>query len=67
VLAPTDPVVIGALYMLRDDETRWGAIVRMRGASPDFWVVDEFVPNAPLRRRRLPRRRWQARASIDIT
>jgi hypothetical protein len=63
VLAPTDPIVIGCLYVLdkRDDV----AIVRIQGASPDLWVVDEFSGNAPYRRA-LSRRRWQPRASIVV-
>jgi hypothetical protein len=74
VLGPTDAVVIGTIYLLVDSEAGEdvapevsGSIARMQGESPDFWLVDEFVPNAPCRRRSLSRRRWQPRASIDIT
>jgi len=58
VPGPTDPVVIGCLYMLDDGDDV--AVVRMQGESPDLWVVDEFSENAPCRRRTLSRRHWRA-------
>jgi hypothetical protein len=73
VLAPTDQVVIGTIYLLVDCEAGEdvapevsGSIARLLGESPDVWLVDEFVPNAPCRRRSLSRPQWQARASINI-
>jgi hypothetical protein len=64
VVAPPDPIVIGCLYILNDGDDV--AIVRIQGASPDLWVVDEFSGSAPCQRRALSRRRWQPRAFIVV-
>lgn len=66
VLMPTDEIVIGTLYVMLVDGETHQAIVRMVDALPDVWVVDEFVSDAPCRRRELPRDRWQPSVSIDI-
>jgi hypothetical protein len=73
VLAPTDLIVPGMIYILVDGEAGEDvvpeaavSIVRIQGWTPDLWVVDQFSERAPCQRCSLFRRRWQPRASIDI-
>jgi hypothetical protein len=67
VLMPTDPIMIGALYVMADEAAE-RAVVRLLGEIPGFYVVDEFqfLPDASWQRGVLPRDRWRAEILIDI-
>ena len=65
VMASTDPVTVGGIYIL--DNGPDVAIVRMLGISPDEWHVEQFGADMPTRTHSLPRWEWFARASITVT
>lgn len=65
VMASTDPVTVGGIYIL--DGGPSVAIVRMLGISADEWHVEQFGADMPTRIHSLPRREWPARASITVT
>jgi len=64
VLEPGAPVSIGTLYILDDGSDV--AIVRLKGESPDLWIVDRFSGDGGSHRRALDRRQWRPRASIAV-
>jgi len=64
VLEPDGPVSIGTLYLLGDGSDV--AIVRLRGESPDLWIVDRFSGDGGSHRCALARRRWHPRAAITV-
>jgi len=64
VQEPDAPVSIGTLYILDDGSDV--AIVRLRGESPDLWIVDRFSGDGCCRRCILARRRWHPRAAVTV-
>ena len=64
VLEPGAPVSIGTLYILDDGSDV--AIVRLKGESPDLWIVDRFSGDGGSHRCALARRQWRPRASIAV-